>query len=147
LAGSRLSTGDPLSDSLEASPERPRGLALTARELEVSPERPRGLPLTARELAVSPERPRGLPLTARELAVSPERLRGLPLTARELEVVTLLARGRHNRQIADALVIASSTVERHVANILSKLSLHSRTEVALWAVENQLLSRDGERAV
>jgi DNA-binding NarL/FixJ family response regulator/Tfp pilus assembly protein PilF len=57
------------------------------------------------------------------------------LTRREREVVRLVARGRSNREVADALVIAVSTVERHVANILTKLDLRSRTELALWAVD------------
>jgi non-specific serine/threonine protein kinase len=55
-----------------------------------------------------------------------------PLTPRELEVATLISRGRSNREIADELVIAVSTAERHVANILAKLGLTSRTQVAAW---------------
>jgi DNA-binding CsgD family transcriptional regulator len=65
-------------------------------------------------------------------------LDGVSLTPRERQVVTLLARGRTNRQIAADLVIAPSTAERHVANILDKLSLGSRTEVAVWAVEHRI---------
>jgi len=45
------------------------------------------------------------------------------LTAREREVLGLLAEGRSNRAIADALVIGDKTVETHVANIFSKLGL------------------------
>jgi non-specific serine/threonine protein kinase len=63
---------------------------------------------------------------------------GYLLTQRELEVATLIAQGHSNRDIADALVIAVSTAERHVANILSGLGLRSRTEIALWAVEHGL---------
>jgi predicted ATPase/DNA-binding CsgD family transcriptional regulator len=59
-----------------------------------------------------------------------------PLTAREWEIVNLVTRGQTNREIADSLVIALSTAERHVANILNKLQLRSRTELALWAVEH-----------
>jgi DNA-binding NarL/FixJ family response regulator len=58
-----------------------------------------------------------------------------PLTAREQEVATLISRGRTNRQIADELVIAVSTTERHVANILRKLDLTSRTQIAAWVHE------------
>jgi Bacterial regulatory proteins, luxR family len=50
----------------------------------------------------------------------------------------LLAGGRTNREIAQTLVITVSTAERHVANILNKLGLRSRTEVALWAVAQSL---------
>jgi DNA-binding NarL/FixJ family response regulator len=60
------------------------------------------------------------------------------LTRREQEVAALIASGRTNREIAETLVITLSTAERHVANILSKLALRSRTEVALWGVEQEL---------
>ena len=56
------------------------------------------------------------------------------LSSRELEVVTLIASGLSNREIARELVIEVSTAQRHVANILAKLSLRSRTQVAMWAV-------------
>jgi non-specific serine/threonine protein kinase len=57
------------------------------------------------------------------------------LTTRERDVVALIARGYSNRMIADELVIANSTAERHVANILRKLSARSRAEVAVLATE------------
>ena len=62
------------------------------------------------------------------------------LTPRELEVVALIAGGRTNRQIAEALVVAETTAVRHVANILSKLNLTSRAQVAVWAVTHDLSS-------
>jgi DNA-binding CsgD family transcriptional regulator len=60
------------------------------------------------------------------------------LTQREQEVAALLAKGSSNREIAATLIIANSTAERHVANILNKLGLGSRVEVAVWAVESCL---------
>jgi predicted ATPase/DNA-binding CsgD family transcriptional regulator/ADP-ribose pyrophosphatase YjhB (NUDIX family) len=63
-----------------------------------------------------------------------------PLTRREADVVMLLARGYTNRQIAEQLVIATSTVERHVANILIKLDLSSRTQIAAWAADAHALA-------
>ena len=60
------------------------------------------------------------------------------LTRRELEVATRIARGFSNRQIAEDLVITLSTTERHVANILSKLQMRSRSQVAAWVVERGL---------
>jgi non-specific serine/threonine protein kinase len=61
-----------------------------------------------------------------------------PLTQREEQVAALIARGCSNRQLAEELVIATSTAERHVANILSKLGLGSRAQIAVWAVEHGL---------
>src|SRR5262245_59862559 len=59
------------------------------------------------------------------------------LTPRERGIAQLIARGYSNRRIAEELVIAPSTAERHVANILAKLNLRSRTEVAMWAAEQR----------
>ncbi len=63
-----------------------------------------------------------------------------PLSRREREVVTLLARGLTNRQIAKALVISERTADAHVGNILGKLGLKSRAQVAVWAVEHAVES-------
>ena len=60
------------------------------------------------------------------------------LTAREREIAALIARGRTNRAIADELVIAERTVDRHVANMMAKLDCHSRAQIAAWAVEKGL---------
>jgi LuxR family maltose regulon positive regulatory protein len=55
------------------------------------------------------------------------------LTAREHEVLRLLARGARNQAIADALVVSLPTVKTHVANILAKLGVASRTEAVARA--------------
>jgi DNA-binding CsgD family transcriptional regulator/tetratricopeptide (TPR) repeat protein len=60
------------------------------------------------------------------------------LTAREREVVSLIAQGKSNREIAESLVVAKITVETHVNNILHKLGFTSRTQIVLWAVERGL---------
>jgi pimeloyl-ACP methyl ester carboxylesterase/DNA-binding CsgD family transcriptional regulator len=80
------------------------------------------------------------PAVAAPLRVEPEGERHLaPLSHREREVATLVALGLSNRQIAEELVIAEPTAERHVANILNKLGYHSRTQIAAWTVEHGLL--------
>jgi non-specific serine/threonine protein kinase len=60
------------------------------------------------------------------------------LSPRELEVVRLIAAGRSNQEIADALYISHGTATTHVRNILAKLNLDSRTAVAAWAIRNGL---------
>jgi DNA-binding NarL/FixJ family response regulator len=60
------------------------------------------------------------------------------LTARHREVVSLLARGYSNAQIARELVIEPGTAANHVAAILTRLGLRSRTEIAVWALRHGL---------
>jgi len=61
-----------------------------------------------------------------------------PLTEREMEVLKLVAEGLTNQQIAERLVISERTVSTHVSNILSKLHLANRTQVALYALREGL---------
>jgi LuxR family maltose regulon positive regulatory protein len=62
-----------------------------------------------------------------------------PLTERELEVLRLLAAGLGNKEIAETLVIALSTVKQHLKNIYAKLDVHSRTQAVAQARELGLL--------
>ena len=64
----------------------------------------------------------------------------LGLTARELEVLALVAEGRSNRQVADALFISAKTASVHVSNILAKLGVASRVEAAAVAHRLGLLA-------
>jgi DNA-binding NarL/FixJ family response regulator len=59
---------------------------------------------------------------------------GNPLTAREREVAALISGGLTNRAIAAGLVLSERTVEGHVRNMLTKLHLTNRTELAAWAL-------------
>jgi DNA-binding CsgD family transcriptional regulator/tetratricopeptide (TPR) repeat protein len=64
----------------------------------------------------------------------------LGLTARELEVLALVAEGRSNRQVGDALFISAKTASVHVSNILAKLGVASRVEAAAVAHRHGLLA-------
>jgi NarL family two-component system response regulator LiaR len=59
-----------------------------------------------------------------------------PLTDREQEVITLLAQGLTNKDIAQSLFLSVRTIEAHLRNVYSKLDITSRTEAVLWAVQH-----------
>lgn len=63
-----------------------------------------------------------------------------PLTGREREVLVLVAEGRANKEIARRLGIGERTVRTHVSSILGKLGLVSRTQAALYAVREGLVT-------
>jgi predicted ATPase/DNA-binding CsgD family transcriptional regulator len=62
------------------------------------------------------------------------------LTAREREVAALIAQGKSNREIAEALVVGIKAVEAHVGRMLTKLGFSSRAQIAVWAVDKGLAS-------
>ena len=61
------------------------------------------------------------------------------LTEREIEVLKLVARGASNLQIAEELFITVNTVKSHLKNILAKLQLENRTQVAAYAIQSGLV--------
>jgi DNA-binding CsgD family transcriptional regulator/tetratricopeptide (TPR) repeat protein len=61
-----------------------------------------------------------------------------PLSRREREIAVLIARGFTNRAIAGQLVIAERTADTHVSNILGKLGLETRAQIAAWAADHRL---------
>jgi NarL family two-component system response regulator LiaR len=61
------------------------------------------------------------------------------LTERELDVVRLVAMGKNNREIAHELFISEKTVKTHISNILGKLNLGHRTQLAIYAIKNNLV--------
>lgn len=66
------------------------------------------------------------------------------LSPRELDVVAEVARGKSNAEIGEALNLSSKTVRNYVSNILQKLDLSNRVELATYAVEHNLLDRYGD---
>jgi DNA-binding NarL/FixJ family response regulator len=71
---------------------------------------------------------------------------GVSLTEREIDVLKLVAQGASNPKIAEELCITVNTVKSHIKNILYKLQLENRTQVAAYAIQAGLISKD-ERSV
>jgi len=67
---------------------------------------------------------------------------GPQLTEREGEVIRLVAQGKSNREIAEVLVISEKTAKAHISNILGKLGLDDRTQMAIYAFKNGLVASD-----
>ncbi len=61
------------------------------------------------------------------------------ITERERGVIRLVAQGRSNAEIAQELVISEKTVKTHISNILGKLDLQDRTQLAIYAIKNGLV--------
>ena len=60
------------------------------------------------------------------------------LTPREREVAALIVQGRTNREIAEALVLSDRTVDSHIRNVMGKLEVGARAQIAAWAVQHGL---------
>lgn len=75
------------------------------------------------------------------LRVSPsdDRVERAELSERELEVLRLLAEGRDNGEIAEALVISPRTAKNHISSILAKLQMENRVQAAVYAVRRGLV--------
>lgn len=74
-----------------------------------------------------------------ELAVRMSERGFSPLSERETEVLTLIAKGRSNKEIASTLGVTEGTVKLHVTNILTKLEVNARTEALVVAVQRGII--------
>jgi DNA-binding NarL/FixJ family response regulator len=90
----------------------------------------RGLAARAQERASTPSPVAVVPSAESRTPLS-------PLSPREWEVAELVARGFTNQQIAFELVLTPGTVANHVAHILTKLDLQSRTQIAVWVIHQR----------
>jgi DNA-binding CsgD family transcriptional regulator/tetratricopeptide (TPR) repeat protein len=79
-----------------------------------------------------------IPKTAQPSASQQAKIAFGGLTAREREVAALIAEGMSNRDIAAQLVLSERTVEKHVENVMNKLGVGSRAQIAVWAAEQNL---------
>jgi NarL family two-component system response regulator LiaR len=64
------------------------------------------------------------------------------LTQRERNVIQLVTRGLNNQDIADKLGIGLKTVKTHISNVLEKLALENRVQIAIYALQNNIVSLD-----
>jgi DNA-binding CsgD family transcriptional regulator len=134
-----------LASSAEAFREAPASPVLVG-ELEhwllrarasLTPEQAEVEVATGRRLPLEEAVRQALQVPDHQVAIEPD----IPthadtgLTPREREVVALAAHGLNNRQIAERLVITEGTARVHVEHVLAKLGLHSRAQLAAWAVQ------------
>ena len=87
----------------------------------------------ARAATAKPPLPRRRPAASSTLRLDE------PLTVRELEILDLVAYGHSNQAIAATLVVAVSTVKKHINNLYGKLAVQSRTQALVRARELNLL--------
>ena len=79
-------------------------------------------------------------LAAREVKHADRQLAGHgPLTNRERQIARLVVRGMSNSQIAAELVVSERTVDNHLQHIRDRLGMHSRAEIAVWSVQDDLI--------
>jgi DNA-binding NarL/FixJ family response regulator len=100
-------------------------LAVTAATLAVLVARVGAGLALRRSAPPPPSRPETAPRAANWFA---------PLTRREADVAVLI-RDSTNKEIADRLVLSERTIDNHVANIMNKLNLHHRAQIAAWVTE------------
>ena len=94
------------------------------------------------EARLHPEIARRLMQQVSQQAIQPRETQVDDITERERDVIRLVAQGRSNHDIAQELVISEKTVKTHISNILSKLNLQDRTQLAIYAIKQGLVDLD-----
>lgn len=131
-----FTVSDDQSDVLEALRHGADGYLLKDMDPDALVEHVR---LAARgKLALSPELTMVLAEAIRERPKTQSQVQAANLTKREKDVLKLITKGLSNKMIARRLDIAEGTVKVHVKRLLSKLGMRSRTEAAVWVVENNI---------
>jgi DNA-binding NarL/FixJ family response regulator len=62
----------------------------------------------------------------------------IPLSSRELDITRLVGEGKTNKEIADELFLSVGTVKNHITQVLHKLELRDRTQLAIFAIKNDI---------
>jgi len=60
------------------------------------------------------------------------------LTEREIDICRLVGEGKNNKEISDGLFLSEGTIKNHITNVLNKLELRDRTQIAIFAIRNDL---------
>ena len=101
------------------------------------PELTRSLLATARgEIVMPPSLAAQALLALARGKAAPQQHQLESLTDREQDVLTLLAQGMTNKDIAQSLFLSVRTIEAHLRNVYGKLDVNNRTEAVLWAVQH-----------
>ena len=101
------------------------------------PELTKGLLAVARgEIVLPPSLAAQALLSLARGNIAPQQHQVESLTDREQDVLTLLAQGMTNKDIAQSLFLSVRTIEAHLRNVYGKLDVNNRTEAVLWAVQH-----------
>lgn len=79
-------------------------------------------------------------LNAKKIDINNDNVKIEKLTKREMQVLKLLAYGMYNKEVAEKLDISERTVKNHVSNIFKKIEVTDRTQAAVFAIRNNLIT-------
>ncbi len=112
-----------------------RLIAQLANDLPTAPTNLRALRVLRTQFA---QRAQALMPTTPLTPLQQAKVKAGGLTARERSIALLIAQGQSNREIAEQLVLSPRTIEFHIGNIMNKLSVNSRVEIATWVAKHEL---------